>query len=494
MSWTWLHDLLPLAQDLWPWLLVLVGMLNLGLVVSTTIHIVLEKRDSRAAIGWAGLVWFAPLIGALAYLCFGVNRIQRRAISLKLQGAWGNRKVLEPLPADLERRSQLGRRYPNMVGLATLGRNLTGQAACPGNKIEPLVDGDQAYPAMIEAINQAKSSVSLASYIFDCDRAGNQFLEALKDARDRGIEIRALIDDVGSRYSRPSMIECLQSAGIEARSFLPTLVPRLFKYSNLRNHRKLLVVDGRIGFTGGTNINEGHWLSLDPPVPIQCVHFRLTGPVVEHLQETFAVDWAFSSGESLEGEVWFPEIKYAGTVWARGIPDGPDEDLDKLTYTLIGALSAATETVRIVTPYFLPETVLIHALNVTALRGVDLRIYVPERNNVPLVHWASMAQYSQLLEKGCRIFLTAPPFDHTKLIVVDGIWSLIGSTNWDPRSLRLNFEFNVECYDDELAGKLSDLIDRKEQQATEVSLEDVHGRSSAVKLRDGLARLMTPYL
>lgn len=152
------------------------------------------------------------------------------------------------------------------------------------------------------------------------------------------------------------------------------------------------------------------------------------------------------------------------------------------------------KTVHIVTPYFLPETALIHALNVTALRGVDVRIYLPEKNNFALVNWAATAMFWQLLEKGCHIFLTPPPFDHTKLLLVDGVWSLIGSTNWDPRSLRLNFEFNVECYDEALATQLQDLIDIKARDAREITLDEVDGRPFRIRLRDGLARLLTPYL
>jgi cardiolipin synthase len=262
----------------------------------------------------------------------------------------------------------------------------------------------------------------------------------------------------------------------------------------LRNHRKILVVDGRLGFTGGTNIREGHQLGLRPKSPVQCIHFLVEGPVVAQMQEVFAIDWAFATDESLGGDLWFPELRRAGPVWSRGVPGGPDEDFEKLTDTLIAALSVARESVRILTPYFLPDVGLIRALAVTAMRGVDLRIYLPSTNNIALVEWASAVTWEQLLEKGCRIFLTPPPFDHSKLMVVDGNWSLIGSTNWDPRSLRLNFEFNLECYDSAFAQSLLEIISRKAAVAREVRLQEVQNRGLALRLRDGVARLGTPYL
>jgi cardiolipin synthase len=441
-----------------------------------------------------GLVWLAPIVGAALYACFGVNRIQRKAVSLRVGKRWQHAREVSLDSAEVQARDQLAEEYPNLVGLATLVRRLAGTIATPGNQVQTLLNGDEAYPAMIRAIQKATSSVSLLSYIFDSDRVGDVFYDALVDARRRGLEVRVLIDGVGVRYSRVDMVQRLQSTGVTAATFLPTRVPRMFRYANLRNHRKIMVVDGRIAFTGGTNIREGHALELSPAAPVRCVHFRLEGPIAAQLQEAFAIDWAFATGESLGGPAWFPPLDRGGTVWARGIPDGPDEDFEKLTETMIGALSISHQTVSIVTPYFLPESPLIRALSVTALRGVDLRIYLPEKNNIPFVTWASAAVWDQLLEKGCRIFLTPSPFDHTKLMVVDQVWSLIGSTNWDPRSLRLNFEYNVECYDKELAEDLSRLIHDKAEYAREVTLGDVRARSFPIRLRDGVARLLTPYL
>lgn len=231
-----------------------------------------------------------------------------------------------------------------------------------------------------------------------------------------------------------------------------------------------------------------------PRHPIQDLHFRVEGPVVAHLQEAFAADWAFCTGELLQGERWFPAIAPAGAAPARGIADGPDEDFEKLRLTLLGALACARSSVLIVTPYFLPDAGLITVLNVTALRGVAVDIVLPEQNNLRLVQWAATALLWQVLERGCRVWLSPPPFDHSKLMVVDGTWALVGSANWDPRSLWLNFEFNLECYDPELAGRLGGMARAKIRRARQVTLEEVNGRGLVVKLRDGVARLLAPYL
>lgn len=475
---------------LYPWLL---GTLDLAVAGVCTVHIILHKRDVRSAIGWTGLVWLAPFLGAFIYFCFGINRIYRRAS--EIFGTDAGTSLTPLLTAEEVRiHDEFIMAHPTMVGLARVARRLTGAWDLPGNRIQPLVDGDQAFPAMLAAIGRAQRSVSLLSYIFDADRAGQAFLAALEEAVGRGVQVRVLIDDVGARYSRTNMAGRLRAARVPAATFLPTRIPRFLKYANLRNHRKILVVDGNLGFTGGTNIRQAHWLSHAPRRPVRCLHFSLEGPVVNHLQRVFAVDWEFATGEILAGDPWFPAIERAGYVWAQGVPDGPDDDFEKLTDLIIAALSAATRSVRIITPYFLPDGTLIRALNVAALRGVDVRIFIPARTNVPPVAWAAMAQAWQLLEKGCRIFLTPPPFDHTKLFTVDGVWSLIGSTNWDPRSLRLNFEFNVQCFNEELGAQLDDLVSRKAASAHELTRAEVEGRSLPIRLRDGLARLLSPYM
>ncbi len=190
----------------------------------------------------------------------------------------------------------------------------------------------------------------------------------------------------------------------------------------------------------------------------------------------------------------FLNRKRAEKLLVRGIADGPDEDFEKLRWTLLGALSIARRSVRIVTPYFLPDNAIISSLNLAAMRGVKVEILLPSINNLPVVHWASRSMWWQILEHGCRIWLTAPPFDHSKLMIVDGCWSLVGSANWDARSLRLNFEYNLECYDTSFASRIEAIIDEKRTGAREITMEDVDKRGLPVRLRDGVARLLSPYL
>ncbi len=463
---------------------------------AVTVDAVLNKRNVPSVIGWIGLAWLVPLVGPVIYLCFGINRIKRKAVALQPRGAWQETVAdLTDGTHDLQSADEPNiTEPPALAGLARLARQVTGMPLTAGNQVVPLVDGDETFPAMLAAIDGAQQTITLASYIFDTDATGGLFLEALVRAQQRGVAVRVLIDAVGARYSKPTMVRMLKRRRIPVAAFLPTRAPRLFQYANLRNHRKILVVDGQIGFIGGTNIRDGHWLARKPAFPVRCLHFQVEGPVVDDLQRTFAMDWAFTTGEVLQGPTWFPELAARGGIPARGVRDGPDEDIDKILDILLGALSAATRRVVVATPYFILGSVVSRMLQVTAMRGVSVDIVIPAKSNIPLMDWATAPQLEPLLERGCRIFLSPAPFDHSKAMVIDGLWSLIGSSNWDPRSLRLNFEYNLECYDVELAARLTHLVDSKIAVSRPVTLDEVRSWSLPVRLRNGLARLFSPYL
>ncbi len=478
-----------------PWtvkLLVVVGHLLLALVV--TAHIVQTKSDVRSAIGWAGLVWLTPVVGAALYALFGINRIRRQA------GRMRRGRILwwrDPTRLVMARVgvTALPDGVPRAVRpLATLVGAATGAPLIAGNTVDALINGDEAYPAMLTAIDAATRSIALTTYIFDRGRVADQFVDALARAVQRGVAVRVLIDGVGARYSHPPITKTLRAHGIAVARFLPPVVPWARLYVNLRNHRKLLVVDGKVGFCGGLNIRDGCLLALEPREPTQDLHFRVRGPVVGQLMSAVAFDWAFAAGEQLAGPDWFPRLESSGPMLARGISDGPDEDFETLLLTLLGALSQATRSVRIATPYFLPDPPVIDALRVAAMRGVRVEIVLPEHGNLLFVQWAAAAQLWQIVRWGCRVYLSPLPFDHSKLMIVDGEWSLVGSANWDPRSLRLNFEYGLECYSAELAARLDQVFEHKLAGARLLTPADIERRNFAVRLRDGIVWLAQPYL
>ena len=471
-------------------------------VLLASVHALLHKRDSRAATLWLGLIWFLPVFGPLLYLALGVNRIRRRAVELGVHGTFRL-----PVPEDLGEPEHEGAEHLKM--LARTVSRVIARPLTAGNRIDPLVNGDAAFPAMLAAIESAKKSVSLCTYIFDNDKSGRKFIAALSRAVKRGVAVRVLIDAAGTRYSWPPVTWRLLRKKIRFARFLPASVwtPWRVATLNLRNHRKVLVVDGQTAFTGGMNIRHGNILRWEeaPGEPargntrptrnlVQDLHFRVEGPLVAQLQEAFSNDWAFATREILDGEIWFPELKESGSVIARAVTDGPDHDFEKVRWAFLAALSEAQTSIQIVTPYFLPDVALVAALNLAALRGVCVDIILPAKNNLPYVHWASRAMWWQVLERGCKIWLTPPPFDHSKLMIVDGHWVSLGSANWDARSLRLNFELNVECYGRDFAQEMEKLIKKKILAAREVTLSEVDGRRLPGKLRDAIARLFSPFL
>jgi cardiolipin synthase len=474
---------------------IIIATLSGVLAVIASTHAILNKRDVRAAVAWVGLIWLVPVLGSVLYALLGINRIRRRATELRKLGmdiatardTFTEWKVVA---------EELTQPQAHLETLARVVGRVTGRPLLAGNTLVPLVNGDAAYPEMLRAIGSAQRSIALSTYIFDRGAVGAEFAAALASAVERGVEVRVLIDAVGARYSfpSPSMNNELKKAGIPVARFMRSLWPWRMPFANLRSHRKVLVVDGTTGFTGGMNIRDGHLLAKRPRRPVQDLQFRVDGPVVGQLMQVLAEDWAFTTKEVLQGDMWFPQLEEVGPVVARGISDGPGEDLDKLRMTLLGAIAAARSRITIVTPYFLPDRELITALNIASMSGVQVRIVLPLKNNQPLVAWAAMAQLWQVLERGCRVFLAAPPFDHTKLMIVDETWTLVGSANWDPRSLRLNFEYNLECYDEGLAGEMELLTEQKLRSARELTKATADARSFPVQLRDGIARLFSPYI
>ncbi len=451
----------------------------------------LRKRDPRAALGWIVTCLALPGLGAVFYWLFGVNRIRKKALELQRQGQGMHWLHVEqhPRSCDLPH-------FPTgstSKALIELSDSVTRRPLTCGNKIDIYHNGDEAYPAMLEAIEAAEQGIYLASYIMTPDRIGKQFAAALITAAERGVDVRVMVDAVGELYSIRKIHRLFRGTKVKTSHFMPLSLAHSL-YFNLRNHRKILVVDHSTCFTGGMNIRERHMVKDNTsPHRVVDVHFRFKGPICGQLRDAFMEDWHYATNEQRKPKEW-PVSPEFGTACCRGITAGPNEPHENLNWILIGALSCAKSHVRIMTPYFVPNRAQLAAINTAALRGVRVDILLPKENNLPFVGWAANAYLFEVLEYHNNVYFQPPPFVHSKLMMVDDEYALVGSANFDPRSLRLNFEFNVEIYDKKTISDLITHFDHCRENSRQITLEDVDQRSLPVRLRDSFCKLFSPYL
>lgn len=464
----------------------LLWTLHVLLALGASWHILLNKRQPRSALLWLLWAWLAPFGGVLLYVLMGqdrVGRVPHRPVPL----ARGDARPMDALTA------------------AVSGRPLRR-----GNRIRLLQDGTQAYPAMLKAIRRSRISVDLQSYIFDLDEVGKAVLQAMEDAARRGVRVRVLVDGLAAWSARRPLKRGLRAAGGEARSYWRWNRALGQPLLNLRNHRKVLLVDGQIAFTGGLNISRRYakgplsrlrelpFLASGRPA-VRDVHFALFGPLVADLEACFQADWNHSAGHARPA----PAGKAAaaplgrgavGNVAARVIRSGPDEDLERFYEVLLGALSLAERSVDLSTPYFVPDAPLMAVLRVLGYRGVKVRLHLPKEGDHSFMNWSTQEFYHDLLDAGVEVWEIGAPFIHTKLAIVDGWWMAFGSSNLDNRSFRLNFELNVEARSRALAGQAGALLARYRQGGHRVDPERLRRRSSWQQVRGAAVNLFAPYL
>ena len=448
-------------------------------------HALLNKRDPRSAWAWITACWLFPLGGALLYFWFGVNRIQRRARrELGAAPDWGAPADFGPLPqvpgVPLEVRE-----------LVRIGARMSGRPLVEGNRVTPLHSGEEAYPDMLAAIAQARRSVWLESYIFDSGDAARAFAAALAAAHRRGVQVRVLLDGVGAMAGGARGAALLEGHGLAVRTFLPLRLWPPMLHVNLRDHRKILTVDGERAWAGGMNITDRHYVKRAED-PMADLHFRFEGPVVRQLEEVFAENWRFAAGESLALSAAAPAPD--GAVHCRVITDGPNDEVDRLQLVLLAALSNAHRRVAIMTPYFIPTPELSGALQAAAQRGVQIDLILPRRSDQWWVDAATRRWLTQLVGRRIQVYYRPAPFAHTKLFLMDGYYALVGSANLDSRSLRLNFELMVEVYGEAFAGSLQAHFDEVRAASTEVTEALLRRRPLLAQLRDAALWLFSPYL
>lgn len=370
---------------------------------------------------------------------------------------------------------------------------LLGPPLVGGNRAVALVHGDAFYPAMLKAIRSAQRSITFETYIFRGDEVGRQFADALAERARAGVKVHAIFDTVGMRGTSPAVLARMREAGVEFERYQPFTLLRPGRFNN-RTHRKLLIIDGRIGFTGGAGI-AGLWAGdVPPPRKLRDIHYRVEGPVVAQMQAAFLDNWLKTRGVLLHGPDFFPPLPARGSLTAQAFAHSPlagGINMD-LMYQL--AIAASTKSVKMITPYFVPDRNLTHVLRSAARRGVDVEIIIPGRHSAAFFRHANRTHWPALLDAGVKFFEYGPSKLHAKLLVVDGLFVSVGSANADIRSLRLNEEANLNVLDAGFAAEQTAIFERDKRASQPAELQwkrrrgplDTAARAAAALLRNQL--------
>jgi len=463
-------------------------LLDLAIIAVLIPTVILQRRESGATLAWILAIVLVPFLGLLAFWVFGTSRLhlrrrKRRRIETRLAPA------LHKLQAQSSTGLPMVDLPPSLLQLA---EKLDEAGPQPGNEVALLRQGPVAFDTLEVAINRSHHHIHLVYYIWEPDRTGERLRNALTRACHRGVEVRLLLDDVGSRSARQGFFQGLVEAGGRVERFLPVNPLSRQLALNNRNHRKIVVVDGETGFTGGMNVGDVY---AGLGEPWRDLHARICGPVVHSLQELFCQDWYHATGDDLVSAAYFPQITGSGNVWAQLLASGPADERWRAIHTLLfAAINLAQERVWIETPYFVPDPPIVMALQTASLRGVDVRLLLPGRSDHPLVLHAGRSFLDELLAAGVRVFEVQDAMPHAKTVTIDGVFSTLGSANMDQRSFRLNFEANLFFYGAEVAGELERGFLSLCSGAKEVTAVNRQGISQRQRFAEGVGRVLAPLL
>ena len=458
----------------------------LAYLVGLGIWILLQKREPVATLSWLMGLAALPYIGLLVYVLIGPQRIKR--FRLRRSRA----RVAALTASDKLERSE-------QVELSRLATATTQLVATSATDVELLIDGHAKYTKLLEDIAQAKSHIHLEYYIYAADEVGSLIRDALIERVRAGVTVRLLVDALGSARSTKKFFKPLTDAGAELAWFHPTHFTRIWKiwqrpWVNLRSHRKIVVIDSRIAYTGGINVTVEEDESRRDDA-YRDLHVRLTGKVVLQLQQIFIEDWAYTTDQrDFISEIarTLPELT-DGPYAVQAIPSGPDSDWEAIHRVHVGAIHAARERVWLLTPYFVPGEAALMALTSAALAGLDVRLMVPHKSDSKLVTLAARSYFDRLMVAGVKIYEYGPRMLHTKAMLVDDDIALIGTANFDPRSFRLNFEVTLLFNDAVVAGALEKQILGEFPYAPRVRDPGTRNWLTA-QLPEAIARLMSPLL
>jgi cardiolipin synthase len=486
------------------WVAISIAVTAVGYLIGIALipQIVMQRRESGATLAWVLLIVFLPYVGAFLFLAIGTQTIRwrrkrrERAERAVAPGLATSTLPVRPFEALAEETTEpaLGEPARDLAHLA----DRLARHSCGGNAIELLVDAQATFAGIEAVIARARSHVHLDYYIWRADDAGRRLRDLLVGVARSGVEVRVLVDDVGSRAAGKAFWRPLVEAGGHVGRFLAVnFVSRWLALNlNNRNHRKIIVVDGTIGFTGGLNIGDEHFGRIAAVGGWRDTHLRLEGPVVARLQEIFVEDWFHATGQDLTDGRYFPPPTPAGAERVQILASGPDDGRARAIETIyFAALTLARKRAWLTTPYFVPDAILAAALRTAALRGVDVRILVPGQPDQPFVYHAARSFYPELLEAGVGIYEYSPAIRlHAKTAAVDGCWATVGSANLDLRSFRLNFEANAVAYGPRLARELERVFEKDLALARRLEPAEFRDRSLLTRACEGAARVLAPLL
>ncbi len=490
----------------WYWLILGTAMHFIAFAL-TAFHCLRRRREPASTVLWIFVAWSFPIIGPLIYLGFGVDRIPDRGFHKTLtdERLLAERKAREDAALSLSYwrsvheavATEPPKEFERAIDKA-INTLLPDYPLLGGNSIQTLISGDEFYPRLIRAIESAEHHIHLQSFIIGDDIIGTRIIELLNSKAHKGVKVRVLYDKFGSAramftglFRRFKEHENLNMVGWSQVNPLKSRFQ-----INLRNHRKCVVIDGQIAFFGGINIHDENTSSESEP-GIRDYHFEVKGPVVQELQYSFMRDWYYVTDEDPEvllQEKHFPHVANAGDSLVRLVNSGPTSEMEAIADVFFMMINAAKKEILIVTPYFVPTRDLMRALRTSALRGVNVRLVVPQKNNHFYAGLAGKALYQELLDAGVRIYERHPPFIHAKAMVIDSSVAVVGTSNFDNRSLRLNYETNLVIYDEVFANRLKATILDDVAKSTQIMRSEWQRRSVLARTAENLAYLMMPVL
>jgi len=452
--------------------------------------VIMQKREPAATLAWVFSLVFLPYLGFLVFYFFGPRKLRRN--ETRRRGSYeAIRKAYAPTEAEANAESP----HDLSVQLTRLVRTATGMPLSTCDAVQLLVNGSPKYDALVADIEKARCHVHLEYYIYAGDRSGTLIRDALVAARGRGVKVRLLMDGAGSLGTKDEFLQPLRDAGAEIATFHPILrsVPHWRPLLNFRSHRKIVVIDGRIGYTGGINVTDDENDRLNPETFFRDLHTRIEGQAVAWMQRIFLEDWHYASGKTPpEMQELFPALA-VGSCAVQMIPSGPDNAFEPIHRACVSAIHVADRRAWLSTPYFVPTTAALQALTSSALRGIDTRVMIPKKSDSRLVDLAARSYFEPLLKAGVRIFEYQPRMLHTKALLIDDAFAILGSANFDNRSFATNFEMSMAVHEKHIARELEAVW--HEDQADSVEIHKDRPRAPfPTRLGQAVARLASPML